>query len=198
MEHPADLTEYLLIAYPDKSVMEKILNERSQFCEQYKIRPKQELDPHLVVTSFFASEGMETTLVRWLQKICSLERGFNVTLNNYSGYPDSTIFLRIPETAPIQHFVGQLAAMKDFISPAAKGLYRRPHISIASNLSTGVYELALSEYSRKLFNESFQVNEMVLLKRKNAFVPVKAVQVFGLLPAGNDLFNRNDQFDKVA
>ncbi|RYF92751.1 MAG: 2'-5' RNA ligase family protein [Chitinophagaceae bacterium] len=190
MDHRADNTEYLLIAYPDRAVTEKLLIERSFFRETYGVRPKQELAPHIVISSFFASEGMETTLVRWLQKICSLGQGFNIMLNNYSGYPDGTIFLRIPDPAPIQHFVGQLSAMQDFITPGTRGLYRRPHIAIASNLDKALYERALSDYSRKVFNESFQVKEIVLLKRNDPFTAVRTVQVFGLLPAGNDLFNK--------
>jgi 2'-5' RNA ligase superfamily protein len=190
MQSRHETNEYILVAYPEKTVMEKIAAERGIFNDTYKVKPRATLKPHLVISNFFASEGMESTLIRWLQRICSMEQGFSVTLNNYSGYPTHTIFLRILDSAPIQNFVTQLNVMKDFIQPGATGLFRRPHIPIASKLPTGIYEQALSDYSRKLFHECFQINELVLLKRKDIFDSIKTVQVLGLLPAGNDLFNK--------
>jgi len=190
MQNQPDTNEYLLVAYPDKNVMEKINGERSLFNAAYKFKPRHALKPQILITSFFASEGMEPTMVRWLQKICSLEQGFTLTINNYSGFPNHTIFLRIPDAIPVRDFVKQLSVMKDFIQPASSGFFRRPHIAIASQLPEDIYEKALSDYSRKLFHESFQVKELVLLKRKDSFDNLRTVQVYGLLPAGNDLFNK--------
>ena len=190
MKNQSETNEYLLVAYPDRSVLEKILAERALFNETYKLRPGASLKPHIVVTNFFASEGMEITLIRWLQRICSLEQGFKLTLNNYSGYPTHTIFLRVQDAGPVQHFVSQLNTMKDFVQAGPGGFFKRPHVPLASKLSTGVYEQALSEYSRKIFHESFDVQELVLLKRKDSYESLRTVQVFGLLPANNDLFNK--------
>jgi 2'-5' RNA ligase len=190
MQNQHETNEYLLVAYPDKSCLEKIAAERTLFNETYKLRPKAALKPHIVITNFFASEGMESTLVRWLQRICSLELGFELTLNNYSGYPTHNIFLRVLDATPIQHFVAQLNLIKDFVQPAPGGFFRRPHVTIGSKLTTGIYEQALSDYSRKIFHESFHVDELVLLKRKDSFGALRTVQVFGLLPANNDLFNK--------
>jgi hypothetical protein len=189
MQHQ-DTNVYLLVAYPDKSVLEKILAERNAFCDSYSFKPKPSLKPHVLLTSFYASEGMESTLIRWLQRICGNEQGFTITLNNYSGFPDHTILLRVPDAEHLQNFAGQLNAMKDFIQPGVAGFFRRPHIAIATDLPHAIYEQALSDYSRKLFHETFQVKELVLLKSSDAVNQFCTVQVFGLLPAGNDLFNK--------
>ena len=190
MQSQYETNEYLLVAYPDKNVLEKILAERALFYETYKLRPKALIKPHIVITNFFASEGMESTLIRWLQRICSLEQGFKLTLNNYSGYPTHTIFLRVQDADPVQHFIAQLSTMKDFVQAGPAGFFRRPHVPIASNLPTGIYEQALTEYSRKMFHESFAVQELALLKRTDSYQSLRTVQVFGLLPANNDLFNK--------
>lgn len=190
MQNEVETNEYSLVIYPGKDVMDMVLAERALFNETYNFRPRHFIKPQIVVTNFFASEGMEITLVRWLQRICSLEHGFTITLNNYSGYPTHTIFLRVFDATPVQQFVTQLNVMKDFIKTGPAGLFRRPHLPIVSKLSTGIYEQALSDYSHKLFHESFAVEELVLLKRKDPFDTFKTVQVFGLLPMGNDLFNK--------
>ena len=190
MQNRYESNEYLLVAYPDKAVLDKIAAEKAIFNETYKLRPKASAKPHIVITNFFASDGMEATLVRWLQRICSLEHGFKLTLNNYSGYPNNIIFLRVPDAEPIQHFVAQLNPMKDFVQPGPGGFFRRPHLPVSPKLPTVVYEQALSDYSRKIFHESFVVEELVLMKRKDFYDPLRTVQVFGLLPANNDLFNK--------
>jgi hypothetical protein len=190
MQNQHETNEYLLVSYPDKPVLDKIAAERALFNETYKLRPKASVKPHIVVSNFFASEGIESTLVRWLQRICSLEQGFKLTLNNYSGYPTHTIFLRVPDAGPIQHLVGQLHSMKDFVQSGPAGFFRRPHVPVGSKLTTGIYEQALSDYSRKIFHETFHVDELVLLKRKDLYDSLRTVQVFGLLPANNDLFNK--------
>ncbi len=187
--HPASF-EYLMVAYPDKSLMEKMLAERAYFSDKYKIRLRPALKPYVPITNFTASEGIEPTLVRWLQKICGLEQGFHLTLNNYSGFPSHTIYYRIQDMDPLLRLTSQLGAMNDFIEPAT-GIYRnRPHVALAGNLPASIYEQALSDYSRKLFHENFQVKELVLLRRKDSYDTFRTVQVFGLLPANNDLFNK--------
>jgi hypothetical protein len=185
-----DTNEYLLVAYPDKVVLEKILVERQLFNETYDFKSRPSLKPHVLLTSFYASEGMESTLIRWLQRICGLEQGFTLTLNNYSGFPTHSIFLRVPNAGPLQNFTTQMSAMKDFIQPGVAGFFRRPHIAIATDLPATIYEQALSDYSRKLFHEEFPVKELVLLRRSEIANQFRTVQVFGLLPAGNDLFNK--------
>ncbi|MET0242976.1 MAG: 2'-5' RNA ligase family protein [Flavitalea sp.] len=190
MNTRAETNEYLLVAFPDKSTSAKILEERQRFVAEYGNVNGVDSRPAITITNFFANEGMEETLVRWLQKICSLEQGFTLTLNNYSGFPDQSIFMRVLDAAPIHAFLRQLSAMKDFITPALPGFFRRPHIPIASGLKQSVYELAVSEYSKMTFHESFSVKELVLMRKSAEFGEPKTVQVFGLLPAGNDLFNK--------
>ncbi len=63
-----------------------------------------------------------------------------------------------------------------------------PHLSIARRLQQNIYEKAMFEYSKKTFYASFEVNELVLLKRKNQFDACTHVNVFKL-PSANNLFN---------
>jgi hypothetical protein len=49
-------------------------------------------------------------------------------------------------------------------------------------LTEQVYSRAMPDYSRKTFHGSFQVTELVLLKREHSFDTCKTVNVFHLLP----------------
>jgi 2'-5' RNA ligase len=59
-------------------------------------------------------------------------------------------------------------------------MIRHPHMTIARSLQPTVYEKAMMDYSRKIFNASFMVDKLVLLKRQNQYDKCKQVTVFKL------------------
>jgi hypothetical protein len=77
--------EYLLVIYPGGELEEKLLAEQKQFSNDYAVAVRNK--PHITVAAFQAGEVMEETLIRWIQRICSHYQSFDLTLNNYSGFP---------------------------------------------------------------------------------------------------------------
>lgn len=183
-----ELYEYMLVVHPDDMVQEKVMAEKQVFYEEYKNHVSLEINPHITVSAFFAKEAMEDTLIRWIQRICQQQKSFTVTLNNYSGFPAHTIYLRVQNTNPFQKLITDLKALNNYISscacPPMQFIYR-PYVSIAKNLPEEVYSKALIKYSHKTFHESFVVNELQLLKRKHEYDVCKPVNVFGLQPEEN-------------
>ncbi len=51
---------------------------------------------------------MEDTLIRWIQRICNRYSSFDLTLNNYSGFPPHTIYLRVQDPEPFRELMRQL------------------------------------------------------------------------------------------
>src|SRR6186713_633044 len=83
--------EYLLVIYPYGDLRDKLLDEQQQFLSDYGLVTASANRPHITVAAFQAGEEMEETLIRWIQRICRQYRSFNLTLNNYSGFPPHTI-----------------------------------------------------------------------------------------------------------
>jgi hypothetical protein len=108
-----------------------------------------------------------------------------VTLNNYSGFPPHTIYLRVQDPRPFRELAEQLATIDDFIRssgwPPAE-LISNPYLSIAGSLTEQVYSRAMPDYSRKDFHDSFGVSELVLLKREHAFDACRTVNIFHFAP----------------
>ena len=181
--------EYLLVIYPYGELHDQLLDEQQQFATEYGLgygsQTSSRNKPHITIAAFQASEVMEETLIRWIQRICYRHRSFDITLNNYSGFPPHTIYLRVQDPKPFRELMQQLRAIDDFIRSSGcppVNLVNRPHLSIAGGLTEQVYNKAMPDYSRKTFHESFQVNELVLLKREHSFDPCKTVNIFRLLP----------------
>jgi 2'-5' RNA ligase len=180
--------EYLLVIYPDGDLHDRLQDEQRQFLEDYDLRISVRNKPHITVAVFQAGEGMEETLLRWIQRICARQESFELMLNNYSGFPPHTIYLRVQDPAPFRQLVHELRAIDEFIRSSGcppMHLISHPYLSIAGSLTEQVYSKAMPDYARKTFHGSFRVGELVLLKRDHPFDPCKTVNVFGLSPEGH-------------
>ena len=191
------LYEYLLVAHPDASVNEKVLAEKESFTAEYQQKIEITTKAHITIANFMAREAMEETILRYTQRICSQQQSFEVALNNYSGYPPHTVYLRVQNPQPFRRLAKELKVVSNYVSscscPPVK-LITNPHLSIARCLPETTYLKAMMDYSQKTFHESFMVNELVLLRRSNKYDTCKPVHVFRLQPTqdrfvGNLLFN---------
>ena len=177
-EHGSGRAEYLLVIYPYGDLQDQLLSEQQQFSSDYGLHMIVRNKPHITVAAFQAGEPMEDTLIRWIQRICNRHRSFDITLNNYSGFPPHTIYLRVQDPLPFRELMQQLRAIDDFIRSSGcppVNLINRPYLSIAGGLTEQVYNKAMPDYSRKTFHGTFQVDELVLLKREHAFDPCRTV-----------------------
>src|SRR5882757_4548696 len=169
--------EYLLVIYPYGDLQDKLLEEQQQFSTDYglQVTVKDSMrsvgGPHITVAAFQAGEPMEDTLIRWIQRICKGFRSFDLALNNFSGFPPHTIYLRVQDPQPFRELMQRLRAIDEYIRSSGcppVNLINRPYLSIAGGLTEQVYNKAMPEYSRRTFHDTFHVAEMVLLKREHS------------------------------
>jgi 2'-5' RNA ligase len=182
--------EYRLVINPDAQVYDKIMAEKQRFCMRYGIESVLRSFPYIMVAGFYAGEGMEETLIRWLQRIFSQRNSFEVMLNNFSGVPQHSIYLRIQNPQPLQQLALELKTLEHHINiRSSLATERRPHVMMAGDLSETVYEKAMPVYSRKTFHTSFMATETILLARDHPFAAFKPVTVFRFLPANHNSYS---------
>jgi 2'-5' RNA ligase len=186
------LWEYLLVAPPDAYVYNKIMHVKQDFFNSYKQPVAIETNQHITIANFLATEAMEETAIRWIHRVCSQYRSFPVTLNNYSGLPSHTIYVRVQDEAPFKQLAAQLKVIDQYVRsngcPPAKLIYR-PHLTIARGLDDNVYNKAMFDYSQQTFHESFFLTELILLKRCNQFDACKQVNVFRFYPPDTNMYD---------
>lgn len=184
-QHIQGLFEYLLIVSPSEEVYDKVMKEKQYFSQNYSQPVAIKTKPHITVSNFMAWDNMEDTLIRWLQRITKDQQSFFVTLNNFSGFPSHTVFLRIKNPDPFKELATRLKIIgpyiKEYSSYPAKFI-TNPHVSIARRLPGTVYDDAIKDYAEKDFNASFHANELVLLRRRHKYDKCKEVAVFRLRP----------------
>lgn len=177
--------EYLLVAHPDEPSGAAILQEKKLFHSVYAPAEKCAARPHITIASFQAKEAMEATLVRWIQNICHLQEGFEVALNNFSGIPPHTIYLRVQDPQPFAQLANKLKIIEGFIEsndcPPMR-LSARPHLALAEHLSEPVYTEAIQAYAQQTFHARFFVNRLVLIKKWWEGGRYELVNTFSLAP----------------
>lgn len=190
LQPDVDLWEYLLVAHPNEETNTKILTEKINFENRYELENDKSFHPHITIANFLAKEQMEETFIRWIQNICNLHKSFTVTLNNYSGFPSSGLYLRVQTEEPFRKLANALKILDGFMQsnncPPVK-LVSKPHITFVAGLSQYIFDNAVKEYSRKNFNESFKVEKLVLLKR-DVYRKCQLVNTF-ILPPPLTLFD---------
>ena len=178
------LLDYLLVATPDKEVSAKLLEAGNSIPGQSR-KPKGQFKPYIKLAEFQARESMEDTIIRWVQRVCSQQQSFTVTLNNYGGFPPATIFVRIQNHEPFRLLASKLQVIDEYVQsnscPAVK-FYNRPHLRIGEQPDEADYGKALFHYAQQDFHETFAVNELILMKSHNVFEQPKQVNVFRLYP----------------
>lgn len=184
------LWEYLLVANPDEIIYNKIMEVKQAFFDTYHQKIAIKTKPHITVANFLARESMEETLIRYVHRICSQHTSLEVTLNNYSGFPPHTIYIRVQDHAPFRQLASQLKVIDQYVQsngcPEVRLIFR-PHLTIARGLDNNVYNKAMLDYSQKTFHETFQLTELVLLKRNNQFDKCKQVNVFRFYPPDTNM-----------
>ena len=167
--------------------------EKENFHLQYMQKKQAPKSSTILVAGFLAKESMEETLIRWIQRICSLQKSFTVTLNNYSGFPPHTIYLRVQDHEPFRKLAQQLKIINEYIQSNGcpeVSLVTKPYLSIAKQLPEKVYEKAMLDYSQRLFFETFKAGELVLLRKSDDINSCKLVNVFRMLPNEDNVVNQ--------
>jgi 2'-5' RNA ligase len=185
-----ELWEYLLVAHPSEEVYAKIIDEKKTFESKYEQESDKRFHPHITIANFLTKEAMEETFIRWIQNICNLQKSFTATINNYSAFPSSGLYLRIQNEEPFKRLANALKILDGFMQsndcPPLK-LVSKPHITFVTGLSQYNFDNAIKEYARKTFHESFKVDKLVLLKR-DGYTKCHLINTF-ILPPPLTLFD---------
>lgn len=177
--------EYLLVARPDEAVYAQVMEEKKFFSAQFKLMAAVKTQPHITVANFMALEPMEETIIRWMHRIISSKKSFRVTLDQYGAFRPHTIYLRVQDHQPFQQLAKELKVVDQYIRGYGcpeMHLITNPHLTIARRLEQTTYSEAVKVYAEKTFHASFDVKELILLRRQHQIDSCKQVNVFGLQP----------------
>ena len=189
--HEMNLWEYILLANPDEAVHEKVMVEKKYFEDKYETDIAIKTLPHIIIANFLAKEIIEDRICRLLQNVCNQNYSFRTALNNFSGLPSHSIFLRVQNIQPFKHLHSGLQALDNLLKTNGcppLHIVDNPHMTIARQLPEEIYNEAIKEYAQRDFHELFSVDKLALLKRESRYKKWQHVNYF-YLPQERHLFN---------
>ncbi len=161
------LHRYQLVACLPGEMAGQLHQQAQAFEAAYQLNPARQ-EQELLLAEFSATEEMEETLIRWLQRITAELKGFGVTLNNYSGIPPHTVFLRVLDHAPFRRIAALLEPIDYYVKsnqcPPVRFI-QQPYLAVGRGLPPLVYEQAIADYAGRDFHEQFEVTELMLMRR---------------------------------
>lgn len=125
----------------------------------------------LTLARFMAREDMEATLIRWMHRIISTQKSFRVTLQAQEELVSTCARLRIKDQQPFLQLARELKVVEEYVTS-----YGCPAMQLITNPS-----LPLPDGEQG--PDSFEVRELVLLRKEHPYDVGKQVNVFGLQPA---------------
>ena len=190
-----DCCEYLLAARPGGPVAKMITDAKNWLVNKYANSDRQVINDESCITiaQFVANESMEETIIRWIGRVLGQAKSFEVTLNNYGGFPPPCIYLRIMDHEPFAAITAELMVIDDYLIsngyPSAR-FFKKPQLVISEKIDQASYVEAIFDYSQQTFHERFWITEFVLVKRTNEFDKTQTVSVFRLYPPDTHRYGR--------
>ena len=167
---------YFAAIIPPPGLYEKIQQLKEYVHEKYKSRSALNSPPHATVFMPFRwKTRKENELISTTKKVAASHKPFSIQLENFDVFKPRVIFINIAPSEEL-HLL-QKSLVREFkreLQLFDPGLDKRPfhpHITIAfRDLKKSMFNLAWNDdFSKRIFNESFEVRELNLLKHNGKF-----------------------------
>jgi hypothetical protein len=180
------LQEYLLIARPDAFALEQLMSERKLFASQFQRPQLLQSEQHICIAAFLLGDQMEPTFIRWMHRALGETSGFSINISSFGAAHKHTIYLRIENQQPFTQLAKTLEPIdrqiRSFGSPGID-FNTNVHLPFVARLDDATYQAAAAVYAEKKINTSFDIKELVLVKRRDAFDACRQVTIFRLQDA---------------
>jgi 2'-5' RNA ligase len=160
-----DWPEYRLVIPADEPVSRQVKYLRMKWESMYGKTEAADRPPSITLACFTARVEMETTFLRWLQRICENHPAFPVALNNIGALPPHIIYIKVQDEAPFKRLAGQLRSLADFMEE--KRIFEKPFIRLGS-MPEEAHPGIWLRYTHQIFHAAFMARKLVLQKREGA------------------------------
>lgn len=177
--------EYQLLARPDLLTNEWLNSNVRQLMPEGDCQGPYEANINIPVAGFYAREQMEETLIRWIQRICAAQKSFVVAVEDHFNVMENTMSVKIKDNTALLQIIRQLKVIEDFIAssscppPQFAGIH---YLEIAVKLPAVIFKNLVPGLCKKIFQQSFAMHELLLLKQAHVSGSFTTIHVFPFLP----------------
>ncbi len=176
------LYEYLLIISPDEFVNGKIKEIKTLFAEQYGYKNTANLEPHVTLINFIQYHTSEFRIINCIEKFCRSVVPFTVTLKGFGNFEPHTIYAKLDSTVNVVAIVKNIRTrFKNLLASSANSkpsFTTKSHLTIARGMTHKQFDLAWKRWQKEDFLASFNVNQMILIKRELNPIDLKPIGTY--------------------
>lgn len=170
--------DYRLIIPADEPVSRQLRTLRNQWEKQrLEAEVMQESIPGITLAQLAICPEREALLLKWLEKICTTQPAFRVTLNNCGVIPPQTLYIKVQDATPFERIVSQLKELHLFIQPPNdhhSQIFQKPFIKLGQ-FPQDMPSNEWFAYTHQLFHVSFMAKKIHLLHFENNCWKLKAI-----------------------
>jgi hypothetical protein len=171
---------YRLVICPEGEAAERIrqLNTGGRTNEQ-----KPSL-PSITLVAFRGREAMEDTIIRWVQRVCRMQRRFQISLGHPKPHPAGGWRMGVTDAAPLCQLAEKLSVIDDYINTCRMGPVHREtnHVCRQEGLpiETNLTAIPMEETEKPF--ACFMAHSLVLTRQAYAGSSTEIVNLFAFLP----------------
>ena len=177
--------DYSLVVFPEGEGGERVKQLAGNFHQTFRAGSSPLEVPLIELAAFRAREAMEETLIRWIQRVCHMQRRFWVQLNGFCEKHNGGLYLQVQDQRPFTKIAGSLSVVDQYIQscggPPVEWI-QAPQCRITDSITTNEYDQTKNWFSEAPFHADFFVHSLVLLKQVSDSGSAELVNVFPLLP----------------
>ncbi len=179
------LNSYQLMAYPDAATGAGIKAEQQYLVRRYQTRMPEQ-PSGILVAQFMAREEMESTLIRWMHRIISTQMSFQVSMSGFGALSSGQVYLRVQEQQPFQELATALQVIDQYVRsydcPPVKR-YTHPYLPLTEKIADHLFGELANEYASRKTDISFEVKELLLVRRSHEQATGRQINLFRLQPS---------------
>lgn len=168
--NPASVGQYRYALSIPSVVTAKII----EACMQTGSWPEKEGAPHfsaeIPMAHFSAQPRMEDTIIRWTQRICQQQSGFELVLNNFGALPPGLVYLRVQDASAVKNLAASLRAIDGYLTgndQTSLEIQNRIYLPLFEKLNPQRYAVLSNWLARCEWCTKVPIQQL-LLQRKNS------------------------------
>lgn len=172
MDYEKGLREYLVILNIPEYIIKDVQKFKSEFRNTFGYARYLESKAHISLCYFEIVSTPEQSIQKELQNYFKDWRAFKVTISGFNHFAGSrTLFLSPSgkEIIKLQNHLRTVLRQRIKIGKKYTQAIRKPHITIASNISSDTFAKGLIYYSDKHYNQNFIANGITILRKNRSY-----------------------------
>lgn len=170
--------DYRLSIFPPASIISQLESLTASYGDK-----SYDSTFEIVLATFNLKDCVEKTMLRLFENLMRSHHSFELTLNNFGGDPQGSIFLRLMDQQKLAIFLHSFLGLDEFMRSNGCDLihyYGNQPLYLWKKLSEDVFLDMMLLLSKQTFHESFTVDTLYLFKYDHTENKNRLVQIFKL------------------